>query len=70
MESGRGKEKVLGNRGHKIMKHFKILVWFNSPQVKWSMKSREENIAYELPHKLANDLRLFGKILKMGGGKA
>ena len=40
------------------MKHFKILVWFDSPQVKWYMKSSTKDIAYELPYELPNDLRL------------
>ena len=44
---------------HKIMKHFKILVWFDSPQVKWCMKSRIKNIVHEVP----NDLR-FGNYAK------
>ena len=38
--------------GHKIMKHFKILVRFDSPQVKWYMKSSTKNI-YELPDGLS-----------------
>ena len=58
------------------MKHFKILVWFNSLQVKWYIKSSRKNIVYELLHKLLNDLRLsdFRKSenyeKKMGGGRA
>ena len=47
-----GKEKVSNNRGHKIMKHFKILEWFDSPQVKWYMKSSTKSIVCELPHDL------------------
>ena len=46
------------NGAHKIMKHFRVLVWFDSPQVKWYMKSSTKNIVYELPHELPNDLRL------------
>ena len=33
MESAKSKRKVSDNSGHKIMKHFKILVWFDSSQV-------------------------------------
>ena len=33
MESAKRKRKVSDNSGHKIMKHFKILVWFDSSQV-------------------------------------
>ena len=46
------------NRGHKIMKHFKILMSFDSPQLKWYIKSSTKNIAYELPLECPNDLRL------------
>ena len=59
------------------MKHFKILVWFDSPQVKWYMKSSKKNIVLKLPHNLPNDLRRFfrkfgnyGKNQKMCGGRA
>ena len=40
------------------MKHFKILVCFDSPQVKWYMNSSTKNIVYELPLEFPNDLRL------------
>ena len=33
-------------------------MWFDSPQVKWCMKSSTKNIRYELSHELPNDLRL------------
>ena len=33
MESAKSKRKVSDNSGHKIMKHFKIWVWFDSSQV-------------------------------------
>ena len=38
------------------MKHFKILVYFDWPQVEWYMKSSKKNIIYELPHELPNYL--------------
>ena len=40
------------------MKHLKILLWFDSLQAKWYMKSSKKDIVYELPHELPNDLRL------------
>ena len=40
------------------MKHFKILKWFDSPQVEWYVKSRTKHFVYELPHELPNELRL------------
>ena len=40
------------------MNYFKILVLFNSPQVKWYMKSSTKNIVNELSPELPNDLRL------------
>ena len=45
---------------------------FYSPQVKWCIIFSTENIVYELPHELANGLRLrilgnTGKISKTGG---
>ena len=40
------------------MKHFKILIWFHAPQVKWYMKPSTKNIVYKLPHELPNSLRL------------
>ena len=40
------------------MKNFKILVWFDSPQVNWYMKSSSKIVVYELHHELSNDLRL------------
>ena len=40
------------------MKHFKILVWLDSLQVKWYVKSSTEFFVYELPHELLNDFRL------------
>ena len=49
---------VCYNHVHKIMKHFKILAWFDSPQVMWCMKSITKNIEHELSYKLPNDLRL------------
>ena len=49
MESVKSNRKVSDNRGLKVMKHFKILVWFDSQQVKWYMKSI---IVYELPHEI------------------
>ena len=63
------------------MKHFKILVWFYSPQVKWCMKFSTKQIVYKLPHEFLNDLTLrilghlrklghYGKSTKMGGGRA
>ena len=54
------------NRGHKIVKHFKILMWLSLPQVKWYMKS--SNILYELAHELPNYLRprIIGNLEIMG----
>ena len=49
---------VTYNYGYKIRKHFKTLLWFDSLQVKWYMKSGAKSIVYELPHELPNDLRL------------
>ena len=46
------------NHRHKIMNHFHILKWLDSPQVQWYMKSSAKNIVYKLPHKLLNNLRL------------
>ena len=40
------------------MKHFEILMCFDSPQVKWYMKFSTKNIVYDLPLKFPNDLRL------------
>ena len=34
---------------------YKILVWFDSPQVKRYMKSSTKNIINYLPHKLPNE---------------
>ena len=48
------------------MKHLKIVVWFDSSQVKWYMKSSTKSIAYKLPHKFGN----YGLNLKMGGDRA
>ena len=55
-----GSECGTYNHGHKIMKHFRILVWFDSSQVKWYMKSSTKNlyIVYELPHRFPNYLGL------------
>ena len=54
------------NHGHKIVKHFKILMWLNLPQVKRYMKS--SNILYELAHELPNYLRprIIGNLEIMG----
>ena len=52
MESKKKKEKVSEYCGHKIMKHFKILLRFDSPNVKWYIKSSTKNIVYELPNDL------------------
>ena len=46
------------NGRYKIMKHFKILVWFDSPQVKWHRKSSTKSIVYELPHEFPSDSKL------------
>ena len=43
--------------GHKIMKYFKTSLWFDSPQVKWYMKSGRKNIIHELHYELPNNLR-------------
>ena len=40
------------------MKHFKILMCFDSPQVKWYMKFSTKNIVYDLPLKFPNSLKL------------
>ena len=48
------------------MKHLKIVVWFDSLQVKWCMKSSAKSIVYKLLHKFGN----YGKNLKMGGDRA
>ena len=40
------------------MKHFKILISFDSPQLKWYIKSSTKNITYELPLEFPNDSRL------------
>ena len=46
------------NHRFKIMKHFKILLCFDSLQVKWYMNSSTENIVYKLPLEFSNNLRL------------
>ena len=54
----------------RIMKLFKIfsLVRFTTGKVVHKIYAK--NILYELPHKSPNDLKLYGKTFKMGGGKA
>ena len=51
------------NRGHKIVKHFKILMWLNLPQVKWYMKSSD--ILYELlKPRIIRNSEIMGKTRK------
>ena len=50
------------------MKHFKILLWFESAQVKWYMKSNTKNIVSELPNvlrpRILGNSEIMGKKLK------
>ena len=50
------------------MKHFKILLWFESVQVKWYMKSSTKNIVPELPNvlrpRILGNSEIMGKKLK------
>ena len=42
--------------GHKIIKHLKILVWFDSPQVKWNMKSSAKKHCIRVASRVAERL--------------
>ena len=41
-----GSECATYNHEHKIMKHFRILMWFDSSQVKWYMKFKYKKLVH------------------------